>query len=101
MLLCPWMMQITDTRTTCKMQRMAATMVENFESLMLGAPAPGMPEGIDLAQLPRPVGDNNAVALAAQPVCDSGNCSAANMRLTVTGIPNSSSLRSRCKHQGA
>ena len=76
---------------------MAATMVENFESLTLGAPAPGMPEGINLALLPRPIGNNNAVALAAQPVCNPGNCSAANMRLTVTGIPNSSSLRARCE----
>eukprot|EP00798_Chlamydomonas_sp_ICE-L_P030133 gene30133-35109_t len=76
-------------------QRMAASMVENFESLTLGAPGPGMPDGVDLAALPRPTGDQKEKALAPQPVPDPSNCRPNNMRLTVNGIPSSSSLRTR------
>jgi len=68
---------------------------EHFESLTIGAPGPGQAEGVDLLALPRPTGEQLGIAMSAQPVPDPGNCSPDNMRLTVAGIPNSTSLRSR------
>eukprot|EP00798_Chlamydomonas_sp_ICE-L_P002521 gene2521-5474_t len=76
-------------------QRNSAAMAISFETLTLGAPGPGMPDGVDLANMPRPVADYKARALAAQPLTDPGNCHPDNMRLTVTAVPNSASLRSR------
>jgi hypothetical protein len=69
-------------------------LVEQFESLMLSA-GPGAPEA-DVGTFPRPVGEEQAAAHAAQQPYDPGNCSAANMRPTVMGVPNSTALRLRC-----
>ena len=72
------------------MQRMA----EQFESLAIGQSGP---DGIDLTQLPRVIGDEVAAeqALAPQPPCSPGNCSPDNMRLTVNCLPHSTGLRAR------
>jgi protein transport protein SEC24 len=70
-------------------------MAEQFESLTLGASGPGQPEGVDPSLLPRPVGEQLARALAPQPQPDPANCTADNMRMTMTAIPVSTALRAR------
>ncbi|GLC34598.1 hypothetical protein PLESTB_001244000 [Pleodorina starrii] len=73
----------------------AQRMVEQFESLTLGAAGPGQPEGVDPNSLPRPVGEQLARALAPQPPGDPANCSPENMRMTINAIPVSTALRAR------
>ncbi|KXZ41961.1 hypothetical protein GPECTOR_234g547 [Gonium pectorale] len=70
-------------------------MVEQFESLTLGAAGPGQPEGVDPATLPRPVGEQLDRARCPHPLSDPANCSQDNMRMTVNAIPISTALRSR------
>lgn len=70
--------------------------MEQFESLAIGPMGPGQPEGINPAQLPRPVGEAAQAAMVPQQHFEPGSCSADNMRMTVNAIPSSTSLRSRC-----
>lgn len=77
----------------------AQRLADQFESLVIGAQGsgPGQADGMDITQLPRPIGDVAAMekALEAQPPSAPGNCSPDNMRLTVNCLPNSTGLRAR------
>eukprot|EP00198_Chlamydomonas_reinhardtii_P012637 XP_001701974.1 COP-II coat subunit [Chlamydomonas reinhardtii] len=70
-------------------------MMEQFESLTLGAAGPGQPEGVDPASLPRPVGEALERALTAHSPGDPANCSPDNMRMTINAIPVSTALKAR------
>lgn len=76
-------------------------MMEQFESLTLGAAGPGQPEGVDPASLPRPVGEALERALTAHSPGDPANCSPDNMRMTINAIPVSTALKARWAAGGA
>lgn len=60
-------------------------MMDQFETLNLGAGGPGPSGATDITTLPRPAGPDRDRARGAPPPYDRGNCATHNMRPTVRG----------------